>query len=92
MSPAEFLMGRTLRSRLHLLKPNLSQTVQNKLEQQKLSHNKRAVDRSFVEGEKGFARNYASIGKKWLHGIVISVAQHSLKVRLTSGFSDPLSF
>ena len=32
-----------------------------------------------------FATNYASIGKKWLHGIVISVSQHSLKVKLTSG-------
>ena len=32
-----------------------------------------------------FATNYASIGKKWLHGVVISVAQCSLKVNLTSG-------
>ena len=32
-----------------------------------------------------FARNYAGIGGKWLHRIVISVAQHSLKVKLTSG-------
>ena len=31
------------------------------------------------------ARNYASIGKKWLHGKVISVAQRSLKVKLISG-------
>ena len=85
MSTAELLMGRTLRSRLHLLKPNLSQTVKNKLEQQKVNHDKRSVDRNFVEGEKVFARNYASIGKKWLDGIVISVAQRSLKVKLTSG-------
>ena len=42
------------------------------------------MDRSFAEGEKEFARNYASIGKKWLNGIVISVAQCSLKVKLTS--------
>ena len=40
MSPAELLMGRASRSCLHLLKPNLSQTVKNKQEQQKLSHNK----------------------------------------------------
>ena len=32
-----------------------------------------------------FTRNYASTGKKWLDGIVISVAQCSLKVKLTSG-------
>ena len=45
MSPAK-LMGRTLRSHLHLLKPNFSQTVKNKLEQQKSSHDKQAIDRS----------------------------------------------
>ena len=42
-SPAELLMGRTLRSRLHLLAPNLSQSVENKQEQQKLSHDKREL-------------------------------------------------
>ena len=55
MSPTKFLMGRTLRSRLHLLKPNFSQTVKNKLEQQKSSHDKQAIDRSFLE-EKVFVR------------------------------------
>ena len=84
-SPADLLMGRTLRSRLHLLAPNLSQSVENKQEQQKLSHDKRAVERTFVDGEKAFARNYSSIGKKWLPGKVISVAQRSVKVKLTSG-------
>ena len=64
-SPAELLMGRILRPRLHLLKPNLSQTV--------------------VGGERVFARNYSRIGKKWLPGKVISVAQCSVKVKLISG-------
>ena len=41
-----------------------------------------AIDRTFQKEGKVFARNYA---KKWLHGIVISVAQRSLKVKLTSG-------
>ena len=57
----------------------------NKQEQQKLSHDKRAVERTFVDGEKVFARNYSSVGKKWLPGKVISVAQRSVKVKLTSG-------
>ena len=72
-SPAELLLGRALRSRLHLLKPNLSQNVENKQEQQKLAHDKRAVERTFVDGEKVFARNYSSVGKKWLPGKVIRV-------------------
>ena len=84
-SPAELLFSRPLRSRLHLLKPNLSRKVENKLEQQKLSHDKRAVERIFVEGEKVFVRNYSKIGKKWLPGKVSSVAQRSVKVKLTSG-------
>ena len=45
-------MGRTLRSHLHLLKPDLSQAVKNKQEQQKLSYDKRAVDKSFMKGSK----------------------------------------
>ena len=46
-SPAELLMGRTLRSCLY--KYNLSRSVENKQEQQKLSHDKRAVERTFVD-------------------------------------------
>ena len=84
-SPAELLMGRILRSRLlHLLKPNVSQTVENKQEQQKLSHDKCTIERTFVDGERVFARNYSRISK-WLPGKVISVTQHSVKVKLTSG-------
>ena len=61
-SPAELLFGRPLRSSLHLLKPNLSQNVENKQEQQKLFHDKHAVERIFVEGEKVFVRNYSKVG------------------------------
>ena len=71
-SPAELLFGRPLRSHLHLLKPNLSQNVENKQEQQKLTHDKHAVERIFVEGEKVFVRNYSKVGKKWLPGKVLS--------------------
>lgn len=63
----------------------MSQTVENKQEQQKLSHDKHAAERTFVGGERVFARNYSRIGKKWLPGKVISVAQRSVKVKLTSG-------
>ena len=81
-SPAELLFGRPLQSRLHLLKP---QNVENKQEQQKLTHDKHAVERIFVEGEKVFVRDYSKFGKKWLPGKVLSVAQRSVKVKLTSG-------
>ena len=81
-TPAELLMGRTLRSRLHLLKPNLSQNIERKQEQQKLNYDKKAVERAFVGGEKVYARNYSKIGKKWLSGEIVSVAQRSVEVKL----------
>ena len=84
-SPAELLFGRPLQFRLYLLRPNLSQNVENKQQQQKLNHDKCAVERIFVEGEKVFVRSYSKVGKKWLPGIVLSVAQRSVKVKLTSG-------
>ena len=68
-----------------LLRPNLSQNVVNKQQEQKFNHDKRAVERIFVEGEKVFVRNYSKVSKKWLPGKVLSVAQRSVKVELTSG-------
>jgi len=60
-----------------LLNPSVSQKLEHKQEQQKLNHDKKAVGRTFAEGEKVYARNYSSIGNKCLPGQVISVAQRS---------------
>ena len=76
ISPAELLMGRSLRSRLHLLTPNLPQKIEQKQEQQKLSYDKKAIERTFIEEEKVYARNYSNIGKKWLPGELISTIKH----------------
>jgi len=85
ISPAELLMDRTLRSHVHLLNLSVSQKIEHKQEQQKLNHDQKAVERTFAEGEKVYARNYSSIGNKWLSGQVISVTQCSVEVKLSSG-------
>ena len=40
----------------------------------------------FKKGRKCLQETHdTSIGKKWLHGVVISVAQHSQNVKVNSG-------
>ena len=50
VSPGELLQGRKLRSRLDLLRPDISARVNKKQQQQKETHDSQARDRSFVEG------------------------------------------
>ena len=51
IAPSELLMGRRLRSRLDLLKPDLAATVANNQLKQKLSHDKSKPYRTFTEGD-----------------------------------------
>ena len=85
ISPAEMLLGRKLRSRLDLLKPNLEQKVAVKQQQQKSFHDSHCRDCTFSEGEKVFAKNYLK-GKKWLPGSIIKkTGPVSYKVLLETG-------
>ena len=85
MSPAEMLMGRKLRSRLDLLKPNLEQRVTEKQRRQQFDHDKRSRIRQFSEGEKVFARNFGR-GETWLSGhITESSGPVSFQVKLQDG-------
>ena len=47
VSPSELLVGRRLRTRLDLLKPNTEATVEEKQLKQKCQHDSRAKDRTF---------------------------------------------
>ena len=69
VSPAELLFGRTLRSRLDLVRPDVSARVQSKQYLQKLSHDTHSHDRKFSVGEKVYFHNY-SRGPRWLPGVV----------------------
>ena len=83
MSPAELLMGRRLRSRLDLLKPNLAQRVEKKQLQQKRNYDSCVRQRTFKEGEKVYAKNFRLFGQMWLPGK--KTGPVSVRVELTGG-------
>ena len=51
VSPSQLLIGRNPKSRLDLLKPDISQRVEAKQQQQKSTHDSHAHTRQFSEGE-----------------------------------------
>ncbi len=87
VSPAELLMGRTLRSRLDLLRPDVARRVEDNQSHQKRRHDGHASIRSFSEGEEVYVRNYCrGAEKKWLPGrIVTCTGPVSYQVELQNG-------
>ena len=85
LSPAELLQNRRLRSRLDLLKPNISSRVIDKQAKQQLYANTHSRDRIFVEGEAVYIVNFGS-GPKWMPGRISTfVGNVSVKVTLSDG-------
>ncbi len=87
VSPAELLMGRTLRSRLDLLCPDVSRRVEDKHFHQKRRHDGHASIRSFLEGEEVYVRNYCrgAENKCLLGRIVTCTGPVSYQVELQDG-------
>ena len=56
-------MGRALRSRLDLLRPDIQARVISKQAKQKSNRDKHCKSRIFVEGERVFAKNFGQ-GKR----------------------------
>ena len=85
LPPCEMLMGRKLRSRLDLLKPDVQARVISKQAKQKSDRDKHCKPRTFVEGERVFAKNFGQ-GKKWLPGHIVSrKGPVSFQVELQNG-------
>ena len=85
-SPAELMLGRQPRSRFDLLKPNLTQTVEQKQFSRKLIHDKSSVTRDFQEGEEVYAKNFSSQGPHWLMGHITKfTGPVSVLVKLEDG-------
>ena len=57
-SIGELLMGRHLRSRLNLIKPDLSAIMENKQFKQKQPHDKSKSYRTFTDGETVYIKFY----------------------------------
>lgn len=55
ISPSELLMGRMLRSRFDLLKPNIATRVEQKQQEQICGHDSHAIARQFQEGDNVYA-------------------------------------
>ena len=70
VAPAELLMGRRLRSRLDLLKPDLVTTVENSQLKQKLAHDNKQPFRVFTEGEPVYVQDFTASKQKWIPGTI----------------------
>lgn len=82
ITPAELLLGRKLRSRLDLLKPNIEQKVAAKQQQQKNFHDTHCCERTFSVGECSYKNN--AKGQKWIPGsITKQTGPVSLKLSCT---------
>ncbi|XP_030586939.1 uncharacterized protein K02A2.6-like [Archocentrus centrarchus] len=69
-TPAMLFMGRNLRSRLDLLKPDIRKNVQGK--QSSLVETTKNRTRSFDIGQKVLARDYRGPNQKWQSGMILS--------------------
>jgi len=66
VSPAQIFLGRSLKTRLDLVKPNVRSTVAR--QQDKMTG--KGIARQFSVGDEVFTRNYGK-GDKWLQGTVV---------------------
>ena len=69
VSPAELMFGRRIRTRLDLLKPDLSRTVRARQEHQKKTHDAHARPRDLAIGATVYAKNFGQ-GPPWLPGVI----------------------
>lgn len=84
-SPAELLLGRRLRTRMDLLRPNAADRVEKKQQQQKAQHDRRAKPRVFSVGDAVFMRN-SGAGCRWLPGQIVEKTRPvSFRVLLEDG-------
>ena len=69
-APAELLLGRRPRTCLDLLRPNTSDRVERKQQQQKFRHDGCGQTRTFRIGDTVFVRNYGA-GSVWLPAKIV---------------------
>ena len=65
-------MGRSLRTRLDLLRPNHETQVLDQQAHQKFNHDKNCKEQQFKKGELVLAKNFSS-GPKWFTGVIEAV-------------------
>ena len=84
-TPCRLMMGRSLRTRLDFLRPNLDSKVLSQQAQQKQYHDNHSRSRSFAVGDKILAKNFRS-GPKWVPGTIVDcLSSVSYQVRVHEG-------
>ena len=84
-TPAQLRWGRSLRTHVDLLKPNVATTVATAQMQQKSQHDQHSKPRPFSVGDTVDARNYSGNGE-WIPGTIVEVTGPvSVKVELENG-------
>ena len=68
-SPAELMLGRQVKTRLDLLKPDIGKGVRAHQEQQKRAHNDHSQPRELQPGVQVYAK-YLGKGPPWLPGVI----------------------
>ena len=68
-TPAELFLNRRLRTKIDLIRPDLSQKVFDKQSDQKFRHDKSSREREFALGEQVLVQNFRE-EPKWLDGTV----------------------
>ena len=68
--PCQLLVGRSLRTRWDLLRPDVGRTVQQHQSKQIEQNERRARLRSFDVGESVMVKNFSSPGPSWVQGTI----------------------
>ncbi len=85
VSPSELLLGHRIRTRLDLLKPNVSERVEHQQLQHKRAHDSSARGRTFSKGETVYAKGFGT-GQQWIPAVIQEVTGPvSYLVKLNGG-------
>ena len=86
VAPSILLMGRSLRTRLDMLRPNLGGTVCAAQAKQKQYHDEQSKLRDFRPGDQVWVRDFRNNSPKWISGVVLqSVGPVSYMIQLADG-------
>ena len=84
-SPSELFLGRPIRTRLDLIRPDRNSKVFQRQSQQQIDHDKHSRSRELCTSQRVMARNYRQ-GERWLPGVVVQkLGPLTYSIQLDSG-------
>ena len=83
--PSELMIGRPLRTRLDLIRPDVGRRVRDHQGRQKTQHDLHGREQGFVLGQQVWVRNMRE-GPRWVPGVIAGIhGPVSYQVRVASG-------